>query len=162
MAQLIAREPEEVTEDYEQCTEYDEKEDNSYDHKEKYSSFKEKNSAHVRGATKEVDEYFERKKEYRCYHCSSAGHFRSNCPQLTQSEGTAFVNWIISAPDNDLISPYTVIGEVNGFRMRILRDAGTTVVIASRTGIRPEMLTGEQIWFNKRLMRNLSAYLCQK
>ncbi|GBM55310.1 hypothetical protein AVEN_253981-1 [Araneus ventricosus] len=49
-------------------------------------------------------------------------------------------------PDNDLISPYTVIKEVNGFKMPILRDTGTTVYIVSRNRIRPEMLTGEHIW----------------
>ncbi|GBL84495.1 hypothetical protein AVEN_117239-1 [Araneus ventricosus] len=117
----------------------------SHDHKDKYSSYRGKNSAHVKGATKEVDEGFKRKKECRCYHCSSTGHFRSNCPQLKQSESTAFLNWIISAPDDDLISPYTVIGEVNGFKMPILRDTETTVDIVSRNRIRPEMLTGEQI-----------------
>ncbi|GBM02990.1 hypothetical protein AVEN_14505-1 [Araneus ventricosus] len=74
------------------------------------------------------------------------GHFRSKCPQFKQSESTAFVNWIISAPDNDLIPPYTVNGEVNGFKMLILRDTGTTVDIVSRNRIRPEMLTCEQIW----------------
>ncbi|GBM01879.1 hypothetical protein AVEN_218997-1 [Araneus ventricosus] len=121
-----------------------------HDHKEKYSSFKENNSAHVRGAAKEVDEGFERKKEYRCYHSSSKGRFRSNCPQLKQSESTAFVNWIISAPDNDLIPPYTVIGEVNGFKMPILRNTGTTADIVSRNRIRLEVLTGEQMWVQQR------------
>ncbi|GBO03943.1 hypothetical protein AVEN_240120-1 [Araneus ventricosus] len=87
----------------------------SHDHKEKYSSFKENNSAHIRSATKEVDEGFEQKKEY-------------------------------SVPDNDLISPYTVIGEVNGFKMLILRDTGTTADIVPRNRIRPEMITGEHIW----------------
>ncbi|GBM34274.1 hypothetical protein AVEN_252999-1 [Araneus ventricosus] len=48
-------------------------------------------------------------------------------------------------PDND-ISLYTVIGEVNGFKMRIFHDTVTTVDIVSRIRIRPEMLTGEQIW----------------
>ncbi|GBN06168.1 hypothetical protein AVEN_125796-1 [Araneus ventricosus] len=118
----------------------------SHDHREKYSSFKEKNSAHVSVATEEVDEGFELKKECKCYHCSSTGQFRSNCTQLKQSEGTAFVNWIISAPYNDLISPYTVIGEVIGFKEPVLRNTGTTVGIASRNRRRPEMLTGEQIW----------------
>ncbi|GBO03930.1 hypothetical protein AVEN_241651-1 [Araneus ventricosus] len=118
----------------------------SHDHKEKYSSFKENNSAHIRSATKEVDEGFEQKKEYRCNHCSSTRHFRSNCPQLKQSESTAFLNWIISVPDNDLISPYTVIGEVNGFKMLILRDTGTTADIVPRNRMRPEMIIGEHIW----------------
>ncbi|GBN12481.1 hypothetical protein AVEN_135988-1 [Araneus ventricosus] len=95
---------------------------------------------------KKLTKVFERKKECRCYHCSSTGYFRSNCPQLKQSESTAFVNWIINAPDNDLISPYTVNGEVNGFKMPILPDTGTTVDIVSRNRIRPEILTGEHIW----------------
>ncbi|GBN80416.1 hypothetical protein AVEN_275188-1 [Araneus ventricosus] len=95
---------------------------------------------------KKLTKVFDQKKEYRCYHCSSMGHFRSNCPQLKHSESTAFVNWIISASDNDLISPYTVIGEVNDFKMPILHDNGTTVDIVSRNRMRPEMLTGERIW----------------
>ncbi|GBM53690.1 hypothetical protein AVEN_233663-1 [Araneus ventricosus] len=43
-------------------------------------------------------------------------------------------------PDNDQMSPYTVVGEVNGFKMLILRDTGTTLDIVSRKR-RPEMLT---------------------
>ncbi|GBL87329.1 hypothetical protein AVEN_270576-1 [Araneus ventricosus] len=52
----------------------------------------------------------------------------------------------MTVSDNDLMRPYTVIGEINGFEMPILRDIGTTVDIVSRNRIRPEMLTGEQIW----------------
>ncbi|GBN43750.1 hypothetical protein AVEN_177645-1 [Araneus ventricosus] len=52
----------------------------SHNQRDKYSSYRERNLAHVRATTKEVDEGFERKNEYRCYHCSSTGHFRSNCP----------------------------------------------------------------------------------
>ncbi|GBN13017.1 hypothetical protein AVEN_228098-1 [Araneus ventricosus] len=49
-------------------------------------------------------------------------------------------------PDNELVSPYTFIGEVNGFKMPILRDTGTTIDIVCRNRIRPEIFTGEHIW----------------
>ncbi|GBM51237.1 hypothetical protein AVEN_73848-1 [Araneus ventricosus] len=130
----------------------------SHDHRDKYFSDREKKLTSARGATKEpkqenlerfknskFDECFEWKKEYRCFHCSSTGHFHSNCPQLKQSESITSLNWVISVPDNDQMSPYTVIREINGFKMPILHDTGTTVDIVSRNRIRPEMLTGEHI-----------------
>ncbi|GBM38618.1 hypothetical protein AVEN_71507-1 [Araneus ventricosus] len=48
-------------------------------------------------------------------------------------------------PDNDLVSPYTAIEKVNGFKMPILQDTGTTVDIVFRNRIRPEMLTEEEL-----------------
>ncbi|GBN46622.1 hypothetical protein AVEN_69913-1 [Araneus ventricosus] len=136
-----------------------EKEISFHDYKDKYSSYREKNLEHVRGATKEPnqenlehfkilknDEGFERKKEYRCYHCSYTEDFRSNCPQLKQSESIASVNWVISMPGNDMMSPYTVIAEVNGFKMPILCETKTKVDIVSRKRISSEKLTSEHIW----------------
>ncbi|GBM06334.1 hypothetical protein AVEN_121377-1 [Araneus ventricosus] len=133
----------------------------SHDHRDKYSSYREKNSANVKSTTKEpnqenlerfknskVDEGFERKNEFRCYLRSSTGHFRSNYPQLKQLESIASVNWVISMPDNDLMSPYTVIGEVNGFKM--LDIVSRNLDIVSRNGIRQEMLIGEHIWDQQR------------
>ncbi|GBM31323.1 hypothetical protein AVEN_91313-1 [Araneus ventricosus] len=62
----------------------------SHDHREKYSSFKEKNSAHIRGVTKELkqgsfkkykssktEDSFDRKKQVKCYNRSSIGHITS-------------------------------------------------------------------------------------
>ncbi|GBM14580.1 hypothetical protein AVEN_34989-1 [Araneus ventricosus] len=93
-----------------------------------------------------TEDSFDRKKQVKCYNCSSMRHIRPNCPLMKQSEGTASVNWVINMPDNDLMSSCTVIGEGNGFKIPILRDTGITVDIASENRIRPEMLTGEQIW----------------
>ncbi|GBM42673.1 hypothetical protein AVEN_219131-1 [Araneus ventricosus] len=134
----------------------------SQDHKEKYSSFKEKNSAHVRSTTEEpkqgnfekykssnTQDSFERKKQAKCYNCSSKGHIRPNCPLLKQSEGVASINRIISVKYNGPMSPYTFIGEVNGFKMPIFRDTGSTIDIVCRNRIRPEMLTGKHIWIQQ-------------
>ncbi|GBM59488.1 hypothetical protein AVEN_240584-1 [Araneus ventricosus] len=134
-----------------------------HDHNDKYYSYKEKEQASARGVTKKkqigkiervlknmkFDKGFELKKEFRCYHCACTGNFRSNCPQLKQSESTALLNLVISVPDNDLMSPYTIICEVNGFKMLILHDTGPTVDSVSRNRIRS-------------LTRNLSTGLWQK
>ncbi|GBN55193.1 hypothetical protein AVEN_130141-1 [Araneus ventricosus] len=88
----------------------------------------------------------------KCYNCSSIGHIRPNFPPIKQSEGSASLNRVISVPDNDLMSPYTFIGEVNGFKMPILRDTGTTIDIVPRNRIRPKMFTGEQIWVQQQLV----------
>ncbi|GBM67520.1 hypothetical protein AVEN_73660-1 [Araneus ventricosus] len=85
---------------------------------------------------------------------TSSGSFvlcgtRPNSPLLKQSKGAASRNRVISVPDDDLMSPFAFIGEVNGFKKPILRGIGNTVDIVSRNRIRPEMLTGQQIWIQQ-------------
>ncbi|GBO14818.1 hypothetical protein AVEN_39343-1 [Araneus ventricosus] len=92
----------------------------------------------------------------------STGYFRSNYPQLMKSGGTAFVNVIISVPDNDLMSPYTVIGEVNGFKMPIFRDSGTTVDIVSRNRIKTKMATEVELKGKFGQLRTKAAVVCSE
>ncbi|GBM65934.1 hypothetical protein AVEN_152152-1 [Araneus ventricosus] len=96
----------------------------SHDHREKYSNFKEKNSAHDTGATKEpklgnfekyssskIEDSFDRKTKVKYYNCSSREHIHLNCQLLKQSEGSASLNQVINVTDNYPRSPYKFIGE---------------------------------------------------
>ncbi|GBN28778.1 hypothetical protein AVEN_246084-1 [Araneus ventricosus] len=68
-------------------------------------------------------------------------NIRPNYPLLKISEGSASLNRAINEPDNDLLSSFTFIDEVNDFKVPILRDTGTTIDIICENRIRPEMLT---------------------
>ncbi|CAL1262712.1 unnamed protein product [Larinioides sclopetarius] len=86
-------------------------------------------------------EDFEKRKTLRCYKCGSKDHIRPNCPLLKNKESSATINRLFEAYEDELMSPHTSMGEVNGFPMPILRDTGSSIDVVCLKVVKPKMFT---------------------
>ncbi|GBL83953.1 hypothetical protein AVEN_100840-1 [Araneus ventricosus] len=66
-------------------------------------------------------------------------------------ESSATVNHLFEAYEDDVMSPHTSMGEVNGFPMPILRDTGSSIDVVCLKVVKPEMFTGEHVWVQQPL-----------
>ncbi|CAL1301521.1 unnamed protein product [Larinioides sclopetarius] len=96
-------------------------------------------------------EDFEKGKTLRCYKCGSKDHIRPNCPLLKNKESSATINRLFEAYEDEVMSPHTSMGEVNGFPMPILRDTGSSIDVVCLKVVKPKMFTGEQVWVQQPL-----------
>ncbi|GBL84249.1 hypothetical protein AVEN_86473-1 [Araneus ventricosus] len=96
-------------------------------------------------------EDFEKRRTVRCYKCGSKEHIRPNRPLLRNKESSATVNHLFEAYEDDVMSPHTSMGEVNGFPMPILRDTGSSIDVVCLKVVKPEMFTGEHVWVQQPL-----------
>ncbi|GBL73340.1 hypothetical protein AVEN_159369-1 [Araneus ventricosus] len=96
-------------------------------------------------------EDFEKRRTFSCYKCGSKEHIRPNCPLLMNKESSTSVNHLFEAYEDDVMSPHTSMGEVNGFAMPILRDTGSSIDVVCLKVVKPEMFTGEHVWVQQLL-----------
>ncbi|GBM41211.1 hypothetical protein AVEN_180517-1 [Araneus ventricosus] len=91
------------------------------------------------------------KRTFSFYKCWSKEHIRPNCPLLMNKESSATVNHLFEAYEDDVMSPHTSMGEINGFPMPILRDTGSSIDVVCLKVVKPEMFTGEHVWVQQPL-----------
>nr|XP_042908923.1 uncharacterized protein LOC122271498 [Parasteatoda tepidariorum] len=95
---------------------------------------------------------FDRRTPLKCYECGSTNHLRPQCSKLKCQKPPAQVNRIgVGHEEDKLLTPYTLMAEVNGVRMPVLRDSGATIDIICRKYVTPDMFTGETVWIQQPL-----------
>ncbi|GFV23955.1 retrovirus-related Pol polyprotein from transposon 297 [Trichonephila clavipes] len=87
---------------------------------------------------------FEKRRRSQCFECGSYDHFRPQCPKL-KKYGSETINRLKSNSENASLDPYTIRGKVNGFKMPILRDTGSSIDIICEKFITSNMFTGENV-----------------
>ncbi|GBN40468.1 hypothetical protein AVEN_239055-1 [Araneus ventricosus] len=61
------------------------------------------------------------------------------------------VNHLFEAYEDDVMSPHTSMGEVNGFPVPILCDTGSSIDVMCLKVVKPELFTGEHAWVQQPL-----------
>ena len=107
---------------------------------------REDNSPNINEYSKEIENAFEQRALRKCYICRSTDHLKAECPKLRPTQRTKeMVGRVMTFERDELMKDFISEGLVNGYKMPILRDTGSSIDIISQDFVAPEMLTGETI-----------------
>lgn len=95
-------------------------------------------------------EAFEKRRQIFCYTCGEKGHISPSCPNKHKRE--AELNHMeIDKEANEWLKPYMSEGEVDGRKLRILRDTGASFDLISSSYAPPDTFTGEIVYIRQPL-----------
>ncbi|XP_046401748.1 uncharacterized protein LOC124167777 [Ischnura elegans] len=108
---------------------------------------REDNSPNIKEYSKEIENAFEQRALRKCYICRSTDHLKAECPKLRPptQRTKEVVGRVMTFESDELMKDFISEGLVNGYKMPILRDTGSSIDIISQDFVAPEMLTGETI-----------------